>query len=77
MPHSENRHGTVQRDILRILEILVAVEEYREEVHGVCVGQDISAGAGSSTGEEAGEGVQEDISLEKSAREWKSSKPQK
>ncbi|KIM62697.1 hypothetical protein SCLCIDRAFT_787824 [Scleroderma citrinum Foug A] len=53
------------RDILRILEALVAVEEYREEVRGVYVGQDTDAGAGSGTGEAAGEGVQQDISLEK------------
>ena len=53
------------------------MEEYREEVRGVYVGQDTNAGAGSGTGEVAGEGVQEDISIEKSAHEWKSSKPQK
>ena len=41
------------------------MEEYREEVRGVYVGQDTDAGAGSGTGEAAGKGVQQDISLEK------------
>jgi len=69
---TEDRYGTVQRDIPRILEalvsFLVAVEEYREEVRGMYVtlaGQDTTAGAGSSAGEAAGEGVQQDISPEK------------
>ena len=69
MGHSADTRSTL---------FLVAAEECREEVRGVYVGQDTSAGAGSSTGEVAGEDVQQDISLEKErTREWKSSKPQK
>ncbi|KAL4079901.1 nucleoporin protein Ndc1-Nup [Scleroderma yunnanense] len=64
---TEDRYGTVQRDIPRILEalvsFLVAVEEYKEEVRGMYM-----ALAGGNANAVAGAGMQEEVFTQEQER---------